>query len=245
MHTTNTQRASLFNSNLYSDVEVRCSDGTTYPAHKAIICPQSAVLANACNPNHAFKEARENVVALEQDDPATVHALLVFLYDHCYTAPADGAMLFHARMYAMAEFYQVPALKELAKRCFREEVDGEGGWADPSFALAVEVVFESTPEGDRGLRDLVVEAACRHFGELKERKEFEEVAQRIGSFSFDVAEALHRRPVLTVELKCKECSGQVKFDVGDWEKAREKLDCACGASISLSAWMARFEQQSE
>ena len=72
----------------------------------------------------------------------------------------DAHLLLHTRVYALAEKYDIPALKSLARRKF--EMAMACFYDSPEFADAVEEVYYSTIDTDRGLRDIVLQAFRSH-----------------------------------------------------------------------------------
>ncbi|GME38682.1 hypothetical protein GTA08_BOTSDO08693 [Neofusicoccum parvum] len=177
----------MFNSRLYSDLEVLCKDGATYYVHKYIVCPQSDFFRNACNPDHGFKEAQENVIDLSNDDPALVKAVLRFFYYHDYepTTNTEPMLLFHTKMYVMGAYYFIPGLKEHAKKKFRSLIL-DGSWETKEFPDAIAEIYDWTVESDKGLRDVVVRATTDNFDTLKTDQHFLDVAWSIPEFSVEV-----------------------------------------------------------
>lgn len=87
----------------------------------------------------------------------------------------ESHLLTHTRVYALAEKYDVPGLKSLAQRKF--EMAMACYYDSPEFADAIEEVYCSTIDSDRGLRDVVLQAFRSHpqlantgdvFGVIKE-----------------------------------------------------------------------------
>lgn len=70
-------------------------------------------------------------------------------------------LVLHAKVYALAEKYDVLGLKEMAQRCFRI-ISNCGGCYSKEFAQACEFVHTTTIDSDRGLRDVVVQALHEH-----------------------------------------------------------------------------------
>lgn len=66
-------------------------------------------------------------------------------------------LVLHAKVYALAEKYEVSGLKEMAQRCF-QIISNCGGSCSKEFAQAFEFVYTTTIDSDRGLRDVVVQA---------------------------------------------------------------------------------------
>lgn len=73
---------------------------------------------------------------------------------------AEPNLVQHTRVYALAEKYDIPSLKQLAKNKFEMAM---ACWYDsPEFADAIEEVYCSTIDSDRGLRDIVLETFKCH-----------------------------------------------------------------------------------
>lgn len=66
----------------------------------------------------------------------------------------------HTRVYALAEKYDIPALKQLAKNKF--EMAMACYYDSEDFAEAIEEVYCSTIDSDRGLRDIVLQTFTCH-----------------------------------------------------------------------------------
>ena len=66
---------------------------------------------------------------------------------------------FHAQMYSVGDYFQIPGLKATAQRYFRAVFASlQSRYA---FYVTVEAVYSSTPASDRGLRDMVVKMVTR------------------------------------------------------------------------------------
>ncbi len=88
---------------------------------------------------------------------------------------SDDATLRSVRMmnnvlvYAIAEKYDIAELKELAKRKFQMVANSK--WPHNNFLAVVGEVFSTTPDGDMGLRQVVLDACRRNFQEILEDEE--------------------------------------------------------------------------
>jgi hypothetical protein len=74
--------------------------------------------------------------------------------------PEESYLVLHTKIYALAEKYDIPSLKQLAKSKF--EMAMACFYDSPDFAEAIEEVYCSTIDSDRGLRDIVLEAFKSH-----------------------------------------------------------------------------------
>lgn len=85
-----------------------------------------------------------------------------------YDSPADedvpmdseSNLVLHTRVYSLAEKYDIPSLKQLAKTKF--EMAMACYYDSPEFAEAIEEVYCTTIDSDRGLRDVVLQAFKSH-----------------------------------------------------------------------------------
>lgn len=59
----------------------------------------------------------------------------------------------HANVYALGEKYEIAAMKEASLRKFEDKA--ESSWDSEDFRDAVKIVFTTTADQDRDLRDLV------------------------------------------------------------------------------------------
>jgi hypothetical protein len=74
--------------------------------------------------------------------------------------PEESHLVLHTKVYALAEKYDILSLKQLAKSKF--EMAMACFYDSPDFAEAIEEVYCSTIDSDRGLRDIVLEAFKSH-----------------------------------------------------------------------------------
>lgn len=93
------------------------------------------------------------------------------------------ALVIHAKMYAIAEKYNIIGLKQLAKERFEPEC--EYFWNHSEFPIAANIVYDSTPENDKGLRDIVVKTIVSHM-ELLQKPEIEAVMTDYSGLLFGV-----------------------------------------------------------
>lgn len=73
---------------------------------------------------------------------------------------SESNLVLHTRVYSLAEKYDIPSLKQLAKTKF--EMAMACYYDSPEFAEAIEEVYCTTIDSDRGLRDVVLQAFKSH-----------------------------------------------------------------------------------
>lgn len=95
----------------------------------------------------------------------------------------DSNLLTHTRVYALAEKYGIPALKSLSKHKF--ECQMACFYDSPEFADAVEEVYCSTIDSDRGLRDVVLQAFRSH-PQLASTQDVFAVIKRTPNLAFEL-----------------------------------------------------------
>lgn len=72
----------------------------------------------------------------------------------------ESHLVLHAQVYALGEKYDIPCLKQLAKQKF--EMAAACYYDAAELAEAIELVYQSTVDTDRGLRDVVVQLFTMH-----------------------------------------------------------------------------------
>lgn len=81
--------------------------------------------------------------------------------DECEdSTESESHLLLHTQVYALAEKYDISALKQLARRKF--EMSAACYYDAPELADAIEYVYTSTIDSDRGLRDVVLQLFKSH-----------------------------------------------------------------------------------
>jgi hypothetical protein len=74
-------------------------------------------------------------------------------------------LLLHAKMYEIADKYDVVGLKQLVIEKFRRAC--QHFWNTDKFSVAAHHVFSTTPDHDKGLRDIVSATISAHMGLIK------------------------------------------------------------------------------
>ncbi|KFH47036.1 hypothetical protein ACRE_021350 [Hapsidospora chrysogenum ATCC 11550] len=86
-------------------------------------------------------------------------------------------LIIYARIYSLGEKYGIRELKNLSLSEFQKEV--EYRWDEEDFIDAVKEVFTSTVDGDRGLRDVIVQAIVDH-PDLLDKDQLQDVVKSCG-----------------------------------------------------------------
>ena len=108
---------------------------------------------------YCTQEVEQGFITFEGEDPAHIEEMLMFLYTMRYPQKPfrDGTasdMVLDAYMYAIADRYGLPKLQTEARRAFEARLPLH--YTDPTFMEAVKVAYDSTPQTDRGLRDMIM-----------------------------------------------------------------------------------------
>lgn len=104
----------------------------------------------------------------------------------------DQPTLFSSiRVYAIADKYNVPCLKDLAKQRF--DSWARCNWACADFTAIIREVFNSTPSSDPGLRDIVYGIVVIHSDFFTQNVGFREMVEDIGEFGLGMLDKLVAR----------------------------------------------------
>ncbi|KAK7924970.1 hypothetical protein LTR80_011961, partial [Exophiala xenobiotica] len=94
------------------------------------------------------------------------------------------ALFSSVRVYAIADKYDIPPLKELARQRFGNWA--KTNWLHEDFCNVAREVFDSTPANDRGLRDVVIQIVALHVNDLTEKPEFRNLIEEIGDLGLGI-----------------------------------------------------------
>ncbi|KAF4312252.1 hypothetical protein GTA08_BOTSDO12390 [Botryosphaeria dothidea] len=247
--------SSLFESGRYSDMIVRCSDGTDYHVHKSVVYTQCKLFANAAD--GSFQES-SGLVTLANDPPAAIRALLQHLYGIEYTEDPDTALVVHhARVYTIGEIYQVPELKTLAAARFREAASFvRVNYED--LAQAIKEIYESTPTGDRTLRDAARDVVMEKLDELISDDAFMHTLEEVGAFAMLLSRALWEKMnkmkekmqemvakgKITPHFECPGCFSHEVIHGHEAFKPKKIVECpSCGSAYTWKTWKERVVRE--
>jgi hypothetical protein len=144
------------------------------------------------------------------------------------TPPSTSAngLLIHSRMYALADYYNIPPLKNLSKTKFRKAAQTH--WDSPEFGQAIEIIFTSTLYGDRGLRQVVKEIVQEHHS-VMEKPEIESIMRESPDFAYDVLMSMLKKKVLLFEsISCSNCKNYSSITGG-----AVMTVCRCGKFVNI------------
>ncbi|TVY27059.1 hypothetical protein LHYA1_G004766, partial [Lachnellula hyalina] len=231
--------ADLLESGQYSELTLKTSDGKVYKLHRSVVCLQSKPLAAFVDGNFMasekndeltdFKEGITKTIDLKDDDPRTVDLFIKFLYTADYDvlqAPETShdptvvhttepdELLVHAKVYILAEKYDVSALKFIASKKFQLSLKLCG--ISDSFVTSLELMFTQTPENDRLLKDLALGFVGKNYWKLADRGDFMALCRHNGEVASEVIKAIASIPPpkpLRKDCSSRECRDYHDFYV--------------------------------
>src|SRR5579871_336763 len=95
-------------------------------------------------------------------------------------------MVFNAKAYFVADFYDIQHLKTLATQKFKTATENDWKITPSLFAKAIAIIYETTPESDRALRDIVFDITKKNLGELLDCSEFRDMLIGHGDFGLEI-----------------------------------------------------------
>lgn len=148
---------------------------------------------------------------------------------------ANTPLLVNVIMYTMGDKYGIGGLKKVAETKFDEAVTGLTSPLD--FLLVVAEVYESTPEEDRGLRDVAVRHAILNHKGLAISKKFRAVVAKVPQFACDIIAWKSEKATKPVTRFLTQCRGCHKTTYGKIEKLRcEDCNFLKSASTLDNIW---------
>ncbi|KAK5126241.1 hypothetical protein LTR85_010476 [Meristemomyces frigidus] len=190
--------AELFRSGRFSDMTVDCGS-RSWKLHKTIVLVQSDVFESVCE--GGFMDTGESRVVLHDDDESAVAAMLFYFYHSTYDAERANTLryallLFHVKVFHVAEKYCNTALSKLAIEKFNDAV--QTAWHTDGFADAVREIYATTTCKDNDLRRAAVAVAKAHasvlFAECQGETKFKRVASETPAFTAELVQAMASCP---------------------------------------------------
>ena len=134
------------------------------------------------------KDGNSRSITLKDDDLALVEQMLLWLYNQEYPATTvereEEALVLDAKMYGLADKYNLGQLKEVTKECFKIML--KAYWNTDRFAKAATVVWQTTPDSDVGLRQLVSKNLWSQREKLLSRRDVKVLLKELNGFSGDL-----------------------------------------------------------
>lgn len=94
------------------------------------------------------------------------------------------SLLINAKVYVIADKYEIQALKDLAVAKYKEVLPDT--WNSPSFSESALLVYNNTVEIDRMLRDVIVQGASKNAKTLLDRGEFVDLLKSQSDLAVEV-----------------------------------------------------------
>ncbi len=91
-------------------------------------------------------------------------------------------LLANISVYATADKYDIPALKDLAEDKFKALALGV--WPHKDFSTVIHEVFESTPSSDDGLRAIVTKVCIKHITDMLNEDQYTTILQTTPPLTF-------------------------------------------------------------
>ncbi|KAK7530652.1 uncharacterized protein J3D65DRAFT_131532 [Phyllosticta citribraziliensis] len=105
--------------------------------------------------------------------------MIQWMYTNNAVAPSgQKPLIFDIRLYAAAEFYQIRVLHNEMMRFVLHDVRDQLRRISDDVTLpkAVELIYSSTPESDRGLRDAIVAFCAKNYAYCARNKGFKKIS---------------------------------------------------------------------
>ncbi|KAK4544714.1 hypothetical protein LTR36_003963 [Oleoguttula mirabilis] len=186
------------------------------------------------------------------DDPEAVKSMIEFLYGHDYEASAifvdpgkvnegklknakpplipcgDCNTVMHAKMYALGSKYHIGSLKAVALAKFMEAASY--AWNTSDFVEAMRLAYSTTPDEDKGIRDIVAQTIVDHQDVLLPRMEVETTVRGISGLAYDLLKQKGSTKPDVEGPSCNTCGGaQVRTC---WHCRKGFVGCSCDTTHS-------------
>ncbi|KAI7321301.1 hypothetical protein KC315_g9178 [Hortaea werneckii] len=226
----------LLDTGEYSDLTIKCGLRTFKEGATGTIKLQSTADPNAAKDDPSL------------DDPAAVKLMIDFLYLHDYANirtyldsseafndwskgpidrnARDAGTIIHAKVYALGSKYQIPSLQSASLKKF--EKAAVVAWATDEFVHAVHLVHSTTPDSDKGLRDVTARVILEHEDELCNKPAMEAVVRSFDGLAYNLFKEQTKRPKKTKGPQCLTCNKiSIRYCSDNYSCRRQFISCDC------------------
>lgn len=151
--------------------------------------------------NFGNKTDADQDQAVDQDQPKMVNSL---------------SLLINAKVYIIADKYEVQALKDLAIAKYLHVLPET--WNSSAFAESADLVYNNTVETDRMLRDAIVQGASKNVKALLDRGEFVDLLKSQSDLTVEVLREVVKIPDLSPEVEAVDDT----WGIGGGSKKKKK-----------------------
>ncbi|EMC94017.1 hypothetical protein BAUCODRAFT_158650 [Baudoinia panamericana UAMH 10762] len=130
------------------------------------------------------------------------------------TPTGDCNTVMHAKMYALGSKYGIHSLQDAALGKFMKAATY--AWNSEAFVVALRLVYTTTPENDKGLRNVATQTLLRHEDVLLRKGSMEKCMRSIDGLAYDLLKAKQTMKPDTNGPCCNTCG-----------TANVKLCCNC------------------
>jgi hypothetical protein len=133
-------------------------------------------------------------------------------------------LLTHTAVYVLAEEKDIPSLKMLAKKKYKEALPN--GWNSEAFCKSLKMIWEETPEDDTLLWDVASKYAGKKAKQLMDRGEFATLCKENAEIGFAVFRAFvssnpgHLEPVYLRPAGCPDIGASHAPNVGKGRRTK-------------------------
>ena len=190
----------------------------------------------------SMQEAGDRIVNLENDDPELVARTLVYIYGQdypvtfqeksrfansarkllpgCSPDPKGGSkdanpLSIHAAVYGIADKYNCRSLKNTCEQAYVGQLSTQTSFRD--FIHSVNIIYETTPVGDKGLRKWAVWFSQSYKEAIQIHPGFESLFRSRADFAWDYATNYQN----IGRYWCEKCTKYAQ---------PSQRECCCGAS---------------
>lgn len=127
--------------------------------------------------------------------------------------PSDNANpVMHAKMYALGSKYDILDLKQAAQKGYKDTVST--AWNGKEFARAIRLAYTTTPEEDKGLRDITSQTILQHREVLLAKEEIEAAVRSIERLPYALLQQSAYNGTCIKTFECDDCSHEQPYFEG-------------------------------
>lgn len=148
---------------------------------------------------HSDSEGLRSSQTQDQTETKDPNEIVVSIEEIAYSL-----LTANAKVYVIADVYNLPSLKELAVKKYQTAIQTE--WTTSSFVDNINYLWENTMKSDSSLKKIILKFVKEHITELLDRGEFVNLIKTNGEVAIDIVRYNSNTPLPASNYKAYYCS---------------------------------------
>ena len=182
----------------FSDYKLICK-GHEFKVHKLVLHCYSEVFRKIFNGDWKEMQSDANGMQLDDHEPTEIRAMIDYFYNSTYDVPeSESDLLFHAKIFKVADFFRVPTLEAAALENFMFECELD---ENRQYCLQLVRMMKEFPS-HQGFENQAMRYVRKYLDDLLDTEAFEQLIKELPKWINDLLKSMHHDMEKTTSRPC-------------------------------------------